>query len=200
MISRRNFIVTTAATASSPLAVHAAGGRDIRSPLKAQPRVRTLFTKPTEDGRVQLFSDGPQSPSKLVRPEALERAFGSGTDLVLQQPDHWRMIEEGWFAEADLYEPTEFEDPAFCIWHANYKPETEAHDLLYNLFRDQITGPFGARIPNLGLELGEHPSTPRYATAKLDGEWCLPNLTAELAERTSWLVINVGNTSAEVER
>ncbi len=197
MITRRVFIVTSAATASSPLAVHAANERDVRLPLKAQPQVRTLFTKPTVDGRLLLFSDGPEKPSKLIKPEALERAFGPGTNLVLQQPDHWRMIEEGWFAEEDLYEPTEFEDPAFGIWHANYRPETEAHDLLYDLFSDQITGPFGARIPNLGLELGEHPSTPRYATAKLDGSWCLPHLSAEVAERTSWLVVDLGDASGE---
>lgn len=135
MITRRDFIVTSAATASSPLAVQAANERDVRLPLKAQPRVRTLFTKSTGDGRLLLFSDGPESPSKLIKPEALERTFGPGTDLVLQQPDHWRMIEEGWFADEDLYEPTEFEDPAFRIWHANYRPETEAHDLLYDLFR-----------------------------------------------------------------
>ena len=200
MITRRDFIVTTAATASSPLAVHAADEQDVRLPLKAHPRVRTLCTKPTGDGRLLFFSDGPKSPSKLIKPAALERAFGPGTDLVLQQPDHWCMIEEGWFAEADLYEPTEFEDPAFRIWHANYRPETEAHDLLYDLFRDHITGPFGARIADLGLELGEHPSTPRYATAKLDGDWCLPHLKAEVAERTSWLVIDNGTASTEVER
>lgn len=200
MITRRDLIVTSAAAASSPLAVHAANERDVRLPLKAQPRVRTLFTKPTGDGRLLLFSDGPESPSKLIKPEALERTFGPGTDLVLQQPDHWRMIEEGWFADEDLYEPTEFEDPAFLIWHANYRPETEAHDLLYDLFRNQITGPFGARIADLGLELGEHPSTPRYATAKLDGDWCLPHLRAEVAERTSWVVIDVGNASAEMDR
>ena len=200
MITRRDFIVTTAATASSPLAVNAAEEPKVRLPLKAQPRIRALFTKPTGDGRLLLFSDGPVSPSKLIKPEALERAFGPGTDLVLQQRDHWRMIEEGWFAEEDLYEPTEFEDPAFRIWHANYRPETEAHDLLYDLFRDQINGPFGARIPDVGLELGEHPSTPRYATAKLDDDWCLPRLRAEVAERTSWLVIDDGNAFGEVER
>ena len=200
MITRRNFIVTSAATASSPLAGHAANERDVRLPLKAQPRVRTLFTKPTGDGRLLLFSDGPKSPSKLIKPEALERAFGPGTDLVLQQPDHWRMVEAGWFAEEDLYEPTDFEDPAFLIWHANYRPETEAHDLLCDLFRDHVTGPFGVRIAHLGLELGEHPSTPRYATVKLDGDWCLPHLSDEVAERTSWVVIDVGKTSAEVER
>ena len=199
MITRRDFIVTTAATASSPLALNAAAETDVRLPLKAQPRVRTLFTKPTADGRLLFFSDGPETPSKLIKSEALERTFGPGTDLVLQQPDHWRMIEEGWFAEEDLYEPTEFEDPAFRIWHSNYRPETEAHDLLHDLFRDQITGPFGACIPELGLELGEHPSTPRYATATLDGDWCLSHLRAQVAARTNWLTIDDGDTFREVK-
>jgi len=80
------------------------------------------------------------------------------------------MIEEGWFTEEDLYEPADFEDPAFRIWHANYRPENEAHDLLYDLFEDDISGPVATYIAEHALELGEHPSTPRYATAKLDGE------------------------------
>ncbi|PVZ48382.1 hypothetical protein [Thalassobacter stenotrophicus] len=200
MFTRRDFIATSAATASSPLAGHAANERDVRLPLKAQPRVRTLFTKPTGDGRLLLFSDGPKSPSKLIKPEALERAFGPGTDLVLQQPDHWRMVEAGWFAEEDLYEPTDFEDPTFLIWHANYRPETEAHDLLCDLFRDHVTGPFGAGLPDLRLELGEHPSTPRYATATLDGDWCLPRLMDEVAARTAWLVDDGVIASGELER
>ena len=200
MITRRDFIVTSAATASSPWALQASEKQDVLLPLRALPRVRSLSAKPTGDGRLLLISDGPEAPPKLIRLEALERAFGPGTDLVLQQPDHWRMIDEGWFAEEDLYEPTDFEDPAFRIWHASYRPETEAHDLLYDLFQDQITGPFGARLSDLGLELGEHPSTPRYATAKLDSAWCLPRLTDEVAARTVWLVVDGGIASAEFER
>ena len=105
MITRRNFIATSAAAASSPVALQAAEEQHVRLPLKAMPKVRTLSVKPTRDGRLLLFSDGPESPQKLIRPKALERAFGPGTDLVLRQPDHWRMIDEGWFAEEDLYEP-----------------------------------------------------------------------------------------------
>ena len=190
MITRRNFIVTSAAAASSPVALQAAEEQHARLPLKAMPKVRTLSAKPTRDGRLLLFSDGPETPQKLIRSEALERAFGPGTNLVLLQPDHWRMIDEGWFAGEDLYDPTEFEDPAFRIWHANYRPETEAHDLLYNLFHEQMDGPLGSRLPDLGLELGEHPCTPRYATAKLDGDWCLSRLAEEIAARTTWLVVD----------
>ncbi|MCV2880098.1 hypothetical protein OE699_14705 [Sedimentimonas flavescens] len=110
------------------------------------------------------------------------------------------MIDEGWFPEEQLYEPTELEDPAYDTWLANYRPETEAHDLLHHLFKDKIIGPFGTRIRDLGLELGEHPSTPRYATAKLDGDWCVPRLSAEVAERTSWLVIDRLSASGETKR
>ncbi|MGX0975090.1 hypothetical protein ACSSVY_000788 [Roseovarius sp. MBR-51] len=188
MITRRNFIAASAATASAPLALGAAE-EDRRLPLKAEPRVRTILAKSAENGRLLLISDGPEAPAKLIRPEALERVFGTGTELVLHQPDHWRMIEEGWFKEEDLYEPSDGEDAAFDIWQANYRPEIEAHDLLYNLFEDDITGPFGARIEQCGLVLGEHPTTPRYATAKLDGAWCLNALAAEVAKRTSWVVI-----------
>ncbi|MEW9921829.1 hypothetical protein AB2B41_19655 [Marimonas sp. MJW-29] len=190
MITRRKFIVTTAATASSPFAAEASAEQSECLPLKALPRVRTVFAKRADEGRLVLFSDGPETPQKLIRSDVLERAFGPGTDLLLQQRDHWRMIDEGWFAEDELFEPTCIEDPAFQTWHANYRPETEAHDFLYDLFRDEIAGPFGARIPDLGLELGEHPTTPRYATAKLDGEWCIPLITSAVAARTTWLAID----------
>lgn len=189
MITRRDFIVTSAATASSSVALQAEEP-NVRLPLKSLPKVRALFGKPTEDGRLLLFADGPETPRKLIKSAVLERAFGVGTNLLLQQPDHWRMIDEGWFTGEDLYEPCGFDDPAFCVWCANYRPETEAHDLLHDLFHDQVAGPFGARIPHLGLELAQHPTTPRYATAKLDGDWCLARLAAEVSKRTNWILIN----------
>jgi hypothetical protein len=133
MITRRDFIVKTATTASSSFALQAAADQDGRLPLRALPSVRTILAKPTGDGRLLLISDGAETPPKLIKAKALEREFGPGIELVLTQPDHWRMIDEAWFAEEDLYEPTSFDDPAFMIWHANYRPETEAHDLLYNL-------------------------------------------------------------------
>lgn len=189
MITRRNFIVTSAATASSPLALDAAASEAPRLPLRALPRVRRLRAEPTSDGRLLLLSDGPKTPPKLIKPEALERVFGPGTDGVLSQPDHWRMIDEGWFVEEDLEELTDPNDPALMIWQANYRPEVEAHDLLYDLFRDRIKGPFGAYIPEVGLELGEHPATPRFATAKVNDEFYLSLLAAEVTALTSWLEI-----------
>lgn len=187
MITRRRFIASGAAT---PLALERPANASPQQPLKAEPRVRTLHWREANDGRLVLFSDGSPEPRRLIKEEALDRVFGPGTHLVLQQPDHWRMIEEGWFNEEDLYLPTDMDDPAYRVWHANYKPEVEAHDLLHDLFQDRITGPFGCRIPELGLELAEHPSTPRYAVAKLDHEGCLPRLTEAVASRTTWVAID----------
>ena len=198
MITRRDFIVTSAATASTPMVKSAHAREKDSLPLRALPKVRTLSAKPVSDGRLLLTSDGPEVPPELIRQEPLERAFGRGITLVLTQPDHWRMIKDGWFSGEDLYQPTDFDDPAFQIWQANYRPVTEAHDLLCDLFRDKITGPFGTHIPDLGLELAEHPNTPRYATAKLDSEYCLPRLATELAARTSWLVIDPQFSRSEV--
>jgi hypothetical protein len=194
MITRRRFI---AATATSPLALPKQASASPQQPLKAEPRVRTLHWRETEDRRIILFSDGSPEPSKLIKDEVLDRMFGSDTHLVLQQPDHWRMIEEGWFNEEDLYQPTDIDDPAYRTWHANYKPEVEAHDLLYDLFQDRISGPFGAIIPELGLVLAEHPTTPRLALAKLNNEWCLPSFVEEVTRLTRWL--NVDLTSWQNE-
>ena len=200
MITRRDFmIVTSTATASSPLLAHATTGGDRLVPLKATPRVRSLHTKQTEDGRLLFVSDSPDAPPRIIRPAALEKVFGRGAEHFLYQPDHWRMIDEGWFSEDETYHPEDFDDPAFNIWHANYRPETEAHDLLYNLFRDQVDfAPFGSgRVPELGLGFGEHPSTPRFATAKLDGEHCLLRVAAEVATRTSWLTVDLSTADGD---
>lgn len=200
MITRRNFIVATAATASSPLAEGAKAEQWDSLPLRALPKVRTIYAKRTHDGRLLLVSDGRETPQKLIKPEPLERAFGRGITRLLPQPDHWRMIEEGWFSGEDLYQPVDSSDPALWIWKANYRPATEAHDLIYDLLGDQMVDPISGRIRELGLELGEHPCTPRYATAELVGESFLPRLADAVAVRTTWMVIDGGIVSGEFER
>lgn len=190
MLTRRNFMTTSAATVPAALADPSSANMRPRLPLRAEPRVRILSARPSEDGRLMLLADGPQRPQKLIRAEALEREFGPGTDLVLRQPDHWRMIEEGWFEGDDVYQPADSSDDAWLIWQSYYRPEVEAHDLLYDVFHDRISGPFGARIPELALELGEHPCTPRYATAKVIDEAFLPRLKQELFSRTRWLTVD----------
>ena len=146
MITRRDFIVTSAATASSQLAKGANAEQKDCLPLRALPKVRTLYARQASDGQLLLVSDGQETPKKLIRSEPLERAFGHGITPLLMQPDHWRMIEEGWFSGEDLYQPAGLDDPAFRIWQANYRPETEAYDLLYDLQDKIVDAPLSSPV------------------------------------------------------
>lgn len=159
-------------------------------PLKAELRLHELHLEPRQDGRFILLGGGPLSPRKLIRPEALARAFGKGTCEAIVQPDHWAMIEAGWFGEDDLYMPDDFDDPQYRIWYANYRPECEAHDLLYDLFRDSLEGFFFRSLPSLGLDFAEHPCSPRLATVKLDHESFIQPLITAVEAQTKWIVIN----------
>lgn len=57
MITRRRFMTSTAATASNSLVEQAPVDAQPQRPLKAEPSVRTLRWKPTDDGRLILFRD-----------------------------------------------------------------------------------------------------------------------------------------------
>ena len=155
-------------------------------PLRALPQVRFLTAHRLHDGRLRLMTDGPLKPHPLIKTDALERAFGKGVGEILTQPDHWRMIENGWFVGEDLFQPTNPYSEAWLIWHANYHPETEAHDLLVNMFGGGLL-PRGGRVDGMGIAFAEHPSSPRRATSTLDGDAALERLGAALAERTAWV-------------
>ena len=130
-MKRRDFIKTTAAlTVGASTSQLPAQARPTK-PLSEELKVHMLHLEPRQDGKFILLSDGPTEPRELIRPEVLDRAFGTGTFEAITQPDHWRMIEEGWFAGDDLYLPSEFDDPQYRIWYTNYRPECEAHDLLF---------------------------------------------------------------------
>ena len=185
MFTRRDFVVRTAAGLT---AVHvlttplmAAAPRPIRGAKVS----RKLLVRDEPDGRCLLVSDGPTVPRELIRPEAVHRVFGPGVYDTLSQPDHWSMIDAGWFGGEDLFTPVPLGDSAYLTWCALHRPENEAHDLLLEVFHDRTFGPLGAYIPECGLTLAEHPSTPRYATARLDHEYFLPELARHVAERTS---------------
>ena len=189
MITRRVFVMTST-LACAPFVQSAEAASRPRTPLRAALRRRRLQARPARDGKLLLFSDGPSRPQNLITADALERSFGKGVERSLTQPDHWRMIEAGWFAGDDVYEPSEFGDPAYQAWHACHKPEVEAHDLLLEYYGEQFDNPIGGMIPELGLEFGEHPNTPRLALAKLVHQSYLPRLAADLAEKTDWLWID----------
>lgn len=94
------------------------------------------------------------------------------------------MIDAGWFSGAELWEPFEGETPEWVTWRSLHHPECEAHDLLASLFG--ISSHFilsGGDLPEFGLELREHPSSPRHATATVNDARFLGKLSAEITRR-----------------
>jgi hypothetical protein len=195
MISRRDFLQTAAVgTMATPLAEMAKASDDgvangeRRRPLRAEPKHRIIRARSGSRGGLRLFSDGPQEPRPLIRTEVLEATFGKGVGQSLSQPDHWRMIDEGWFACDDLFEVTDLASWDYAVWQANYHPECEAHDLLFEFFGAGLW-PGGGINEDLGLVFAEHPCTPRFATLDLiDGDR-LPDLASRLADVTEWITI-----------
>lgn len=192
MITRRDFVATSAATiaAGAAQAVRQAGVPERGAlPLRAAPKVRWLHATILADGHLRLTSDGPTEPRPLIRPEVLDAAFGAGTRDVLVQPDHWAMIEAGWFSGADLVQPTDPASKDYETWCAFHRPEVEAHDLLMDLFGVQAFWLFGGRIADLGLTFQRHPTTPRFATVTVEDRPALSRLTDVVLSRTDWIRI-----------
>ena len=194
MITRRNFLRSAAvSTVATPLAtegnaVNTSKDAAARRPLKAEPQRRLIHAKPASRGSLRLYSDGSPEPRPLIRKEVLEQAFGQGVGQSLLQPDHWRMIDEGWFEGEDLYELTDLASWDFAVWKANYHPECEAHDLLYDFFSSGLL-PGGGIVEDVGLAFAEHPCTPRFATVTVLDADRLPELAARVAELTEWVSI-----------
>ena len=203
MISRRNFLQTAAVgTVASPLATATEADAlvnkaDRTHPLRAEPQPRVIKARRDtwDRGSLRLYSDGPFEPRPLIRPEVLEAAFGRGVGQSLHQPDHWRMIDEGWFSRDDLFELTDVASWDYAVWQANYHPECEAHDLLYDFFGSDLV-PGGGVNKEMGLAFSEHPCTPRLATVTLLDADRLPDLAARVAEISEWVSID---TSAAAE-
>ena len=155
------------------------------TPLRAERGRRKLFVRRTPDWEFILYSNGPNRPQPLIKRSVIERTFGDDVYDTLRQRDHWAMIEAGWFGADNQFLPQPVRDPEYDIWQAYYRPEVEAHDLLEDIFFDGKAPWWGAYIQEYGLTLAEHPSTPRYATAKINNVLNLPPLAAAIAERTS---------------
>jgi len=195
MISRRNFLQTAAVgTMATPLADMAKASDDgvangeRRRPLRAEPKHRIIRARSGSGGGLRLFSDGSQEPRPLIRTELLEAAFGKGVGQSLSQPDHWKMIDEGWFSGDDLLEVTDLASWEYAVWQANYHPECEAHDLLHEFFAAGLW-PGGGTNEDLGLAFAEHPCTPRFATLDLLHRDRLPDLAMHVADLTEWISI-----------
>lgn len=198
MSTRRDFVIGAAAalTALSNLATPILALP--LEPLWAKKRRRRLLVRHEPDGRCLILSDGPTTPRSIIHRDAIDRVFGSGIYDSLSQPDHWCMIDAGWFGGEDLFTPVPLGEPAYLTWCALHRPENEAHDLLLGVFRDRSFGPFGFYIPECGLTLAEHPSTPRYATARLDSEYFLPSLVEYVAQHAPWLSFSGGPNAEHV--
>lgn len=143
-------------------------------PLRAQPKHRRIFPKREERGSWLMHGDGPYEPRKVIRSTVIEDVFGAGTYNQLSQRDQWEMIEAGWFTGDDLHLPVPLGDDTYLVWKGYYHPVSEAHDLLRDLFATRYSFMmFGAwYVPN-GMTLAEHPSTPRYATARVESDLAL---------------------------
>ncbi|MBS9717554.1 twin-arginine translocation signal domain-containing protein [Pseudohalocynthiibacter aestuariivivens] len=189
-MKRRDFMKTAAAVTVASSTVQRPALAEPILAINAELKVRVLHLEPHSRGGYTLLSDGALEPRKLILPEVLDKAFGKGSFQALTQPDHWRMIDDGWFTDTDLFDPSETEGNEYDVWHANYKPECEAHDLLFDLFRDRLTGVIGYTIADLGLEFAEHPCTPRLATVRIVDKYKLEALIAAVAARTKWIVFN----------
>jgi hypothetical protein len=165
-MNRREFLA--ASTAMAALASLKPAKAFAPEPLRALPRLRRVHAREEKSGSWLFYSDAPEMPRKVIRFKVIERVFGSGTYATLSQPDHWRMTDEGWFAGADLHQPIPVCDPTWETWRAFYHPVVEAHDLLSDALGYGLwSRPWLAPPLRNGLQLAEHPSTPRYATARV---------------------------------
>lgn len=190
MIKRRDFLIrsTTALTIATSFGdpAHAAPLR----PLRAKQTVRTLFARPRQQGDYLLITDSTPFPHPLIKEEVVERVFGAGTFDTLSQSDHWCMIGAGWFEGEDLFTPRPNGDPAYATWCATYRPEVEAYDLLMDIFSERVFSSLGLIVPEFGLRLGEHPSSPRYATATIEDASALIELASYVARQSDRVTIN----------
>ena len=198
MLKRREFILRSVACMTAlPILPTLMLPTPLR-PLTAEKRPRKLLVRHEPDGRCLIVSDGPTAPRDLIRPAVIDRVFGPGVYATLSQPDHWRMIDAGWFGGDDVFTPVPQGDPAYQVWCSWYRPEVEAHDLLMEAFSDRNFGPFGIYIADCGLTLAEHPSTPRYATARVEHSCFLPELAKQVIARTDLLHCAFGAPSGPV--
>jgi hypothetical protein len=190
MIKRRDFLIrsTTALTIATSFG-DSARAAPLR-PLRAKPTVRTLFARPRQQGDYLLITDSTPFPRPLIKEEVVERFFGSGTFDTLSQADHWCMISAGWFEGEDLFTPQPNRDSSYVTWCAVYRPEVEAYDLLMDIFSERVFSPVGLYAPEFGLRLGEHPSSPRYATATIEDASALIELASYVACQSDRVTIN----------
>jgi len=193
MTTRRTFILASAAGTVGLAAPAILAGRPAQ-PLRAEPRLRQLHLQHRKLDTIfdayDVFTDAPSSPRPLIRRELIDEAFGTEVYDSLDQPDHWRMIDAGWFSGSDLDRidsPERPFDPLVLQWHAWHKPDSEAYWLLRDLFPEAQLPGGGAYLEAYDLFFCIHPCTPMEAEASLRNSWRIEAFAAELAARSPWL-------------
>ncbi len=197
-MERRQFLISSVALGVGATATPLSSEAAPTLPLQRGLRKRTLYLEPRSNGEFLLYSDGPREPRKLIRSEAIDARFGKGTHHFLLQPDHWAMIDAGWFGDEDLYSIEQGHERELEIWGDYYRAECEAFDLLRTLFDGRVDGFCRTEIPELSLQFAEHPCSPRLATVYLEREHMIGKLVSTVAGLSKWVEIDPRprNTSA----
>lgn len=153
MITRRNFLFGSGALTLSPVVSRVADYyAQTAEPLMLRPeRVERVFYIHPEPQGLRLVTDAVEFPRPVVHASALEEKFGEGSFNRFTQRDHWRLIEEGYFSEAETYIPN-VATSALDIWLANYSPHAEAFHLLH----DYGLGTEGTHAAGSGLTFDEY--------------------------------------------
>ena len=151
---------------------------------------RLLHLEHTKDGKVLIKTDAPERPRHLIKPEIIDSVWGRGAYDILHQPLHWKMIDSGWFGDDDLYYPFEQGTHEYEAWFGYYQPACEAHDLLAGLLGVDNFWFTDPKDVGYGLEFMLHPSTPRYATAKLEGPQWIKEFQEMIEGKASYLSVD----------
>ena len=144
---------------------------------------RQLHFEERTDGTLLLKTDAPSTPRKLVKKEVIDGVWGNGAYEFMRQPIHWAMIDAGWFDEDELWYPFDGFTEEYVNWASYYQPACEAHDLMCDTFGVVNFGIMSPKLPDIGLQMAEHPCTPRYATAKLLNKSWIPTFTEAVRAR-----------------
>jgi hypothetical protein len=166
-------------------------------PLRAEPRPRRLSLEYRKLDAIfdayDVLTDAPTTPRAIIRREVIDEAFGADAYDSLDQPDHWRMIDAGWFSGSDLDRidhPDRSFDPLVLQWHAWHKPASEAYWLLIDLFPEAWLPGGGAYLEAYDLYFCIHPCTPMVAEASLRSSWRIEAFAEELAARAPRLSLD----------
>lgn len=137
MLSRRDFLLGTAALTLTPLMERILDHHEhLEEPLLVRPSApapRILYMHCDNAGLgFQIVTDALPYPRRLISFDVVEEAFGPGSFRQMTQRDHWRLLDQGFFTRDQTFQPA-FGDGHYSAWAANYAPHSEALGLLEGL-------------------------------------------------------------------